>query len=94
MFAILTTVLTTISEPLSFVQGDIILGFRYQYVNFIGLSFQNDITIVNFEFTIIPKIEVKLTSDITTAFINNSNFIVVSFIPLNDTVFIIITNAL
>ena len=36
---VLTTILTTIFEFLSSVQRDIILGFRYQYINLIDSSF-------------------------------------------------------
>src|SRR6266699_4387567 len=64
MLTTLTAVSTTIFEPPSSVQRDIILGFRYQHVNLIGSSFQNGITAVNSEFTITLEIEAKLISDI------------------------------
>jgi hypothetical protein len=94
MFAVLTIVSTTIFEPPSSVQRHIILGFRYQHINLIGSSFQNGITIVNSKFTIIPKIEAKLTSNTTTTSINNSDFTTASSTPLNNVIFTIATNIL
>jgi hypothetical protein len=94
IFAILTTISTTISEPPSSVQKDIILGFQYQYINLIGLSFQNGITTINSKFTITLEIEVKLTSNITIVSIDNNDFTATFSTSLNDAIFTIAINAL
>jgi len=60
----------------------------------IGLYFQNDIIVVNFEFIIILEIEAKLIADITIVSIDNNIFIIILFIPLNNVVFNIVINIL
>ncbi len=75
------------------------LGSRYQYVSLANLSFQRDIFTMSIEFTIIPKVEAKLTVD-NVDFDFNTTFLtdIISNRPssstsLSDTVYIIAIGA-
>ncbi len=101
-FTTIAATSTTISEPFTTVQKQTIFGSRYQRTSLASVPFENNIFAINAKFILISKTKViliaehairpnlHLNSELT--FYVDNPLKLASFIPINNTVYTIITD--